>query len=92
MSIVEELRINQQMLTLEDEQRILSKFVAGPTVAEACESRIRTITRKIQELEDEKRLLKKRADQYAGSSMLESERVATDAERFLKPFNESGII
>jgi hypothetical protein len=54
----------------------------GPTVTEYAEMRIRQINDLIADLEDERRMLRSRADRYYGLKMLESERVATAAEPF----------
>lgn len=55
----------------------------GPTVHQMAMSRIREINRLIQELEDEKRMLSIRLRTQRYANMLEAERMATDAERFM---------
>jgi len=62
----------------------MSRPYLGPTVYEAAESRIRQIDRLIEELQSEKRFAQRRMQQYAGSAMLEAERIATKAEPFQK--------
>lgn len=54
----------------------------GPTVREAAESRLAQIAMEIEELEMERRIVKKRLWEYRDSTMLEAERKATAAEPF----------
>ncbi len=59
----------------------------GPTVYEATEIKIREVGAQIEELQGQMRILQRRLEEYEGSSMLEAERIATHAERFLKPIS-----
>ena len=54
----------------------------GPTVAEAAQRRLRQIDRQLEALYDERKAVIGRLLKYAGSSQLESERIATRAESF----------
>ena len=54
----------------------------GPTVAQAALARMRECVRLIGELQVEKQECARRAREYANSSMLESERLATKAEAY----------
>jgi hypothetical protein len=56
----------------------------GPTVYEAAVAEIRRIEGEIQDLQDRLRVAKHRRDEYAGSQLLEAERVATHAEKFMR--------
>jgi hypothetical protein len=60
----------------------MEEIYLGPTVEEAANSEIRKINIQIEELRMRLRLAKDRARVYAGSKMLESERLATRAEAF----------
>lgn len=54
----------------------------GPTVTQWCETRILQINNLIEDLTEERELLKRRAERYRGSKMSEAERRATAAEPF----------
>jgi len=54
----------------------------GPTVVEAAELEIRRLDAQIAELAQRRTWARARAKRYAGSAMLEAERVATAAEPF----------
>ncbi len=54
----------------------------GPTAQEAAEAAVRQLARQIRELTDRKRWAAHRAEKYRGSALLESERVATEAEPY----------
>lgn len=54
----------------------------GPSVYEAAEMRIRQINRTIEELIDERRMCARRLVNSKWRNMLESERLATQAEPF----------
>lgn len=56
----------------------------GPTVIEATELRIRQVNQKIDELRSELRNLASRRAKYINSKMLESERIATRAEVYMR--------
>lgn len=54
----------------------------GPTVIEATQSRIRQVLSEIDRLNGELKVLRSRLQSFAGSSMLEAERVAEASEPF----------
>lgn len=54
----------------------------GPTVHEAAVARMREIQKLITQLQAEKIQVVARASAYANSTMLESERIASEAEPF----------
>jgi hypothetical protein len=56
--------------------------IAGPAVSEAAWARVCEINREIAKLQREKAECVARMHAYANSTMLESERVATNAEVF----------
>lgn len=62
----------------------------GPTVAEAAKSRIRLLEERIAGLQENLAYQKKLAERYAGSKMLEAERVASQAESWLTPIAPAG--
>jgi len=55
----------------------------GPTVVEAARARIRKLTLQIEELQLQLSWTKRLLLRYEGSQMLESERIATNAEPFM---------
>ena len=61
-----------------------SPLYLGPTVSEAAADRLKEIHRQITELQLERRQVLDRLAKYKGSTMLESERIATKAEPYQK--------
>jgi len=60
----------------------MTDIYLGPTAYEAAYSRIRGIDRQIRELRQQREYAVRRHIKYYGSTILESERIATDTEVF----------